>query len=98
MIPDVSSAEIFIILRRKKQIRLAPKPTEKEKVNVWMVMALMYVVGMVLKLKELMEIGSKLTHQQFSPTVKDFISKLHLCHMPFCYLGMCHALVIFFRL
>ena len=57
------------MLRRKKWIGLDPKPTEKEKVNVWMVVALMYVIGMVLKLKQLMEIGSNLTHQQFSPTV-----------------------------
>ena len=82
------------MLRRKKWIGLDPKPTEKEKVNVWMVMALMYVVGMVLKLKQLMEIGSNLTHQQF----KDFISEMHLCPMPFCYLGVCHAIVIFSRL
>ena len=57
------------MLRRKKWIGLDTKTTQKEKVNVWIVVALIYVVGMVLKLKQLMEIGSNLTHQQFSPTV-----------------------------
>ena len=37
-----------IVLRRKKRIGLVPKSTEKGKVNVWMVVALMTgVVGLL---------------------------------------------------
>ena len=58
MIPDASSAEIFKVLgdslgysvmfKRRKRMGLDPNSTEKEKVSVWMVVALMMgVVGLL---------------------------------------------------
>ena len=70
MIPDVSSAEIFkvfgdpfgysVMLTRKKRMGLDPKSTEKEKVNVWMVVALMIGVVGLLGGPEKEEIGNML--------------------------------------
>ena len=91
MIPDVSSAEIFqgySVMLKKKRMGLEPKSTEKENVNVWMMIG---VVGLLSLRPEEGGIGFSNLNSlwKVGPTSLTDIDFIYdLCHLLSCLLSL----------